>query len=261
MWGLPGPVSCTGRWTHPLCHQGNLKCDHSFPWHLNQKFPSFPAVCEVLINSFRQALLSASTSFSIKLESIFFMTLLMQKTHLKLAYIEKEMCTCVCVRVWVCVCVRERERGRGIYCLTWMKIQVTGNFQVKLDPGLHIMLSRPGPFPVLGQLCSTQWWGSTIFSWRSLEDSGFIFKSPCQGDMPPQFIVSQQSSRRTFCWPNQWSGGEDTLLWQLMKGRSYPCLSISWRLQPTTHTGDKEWLDTSTTLRTSKNIKHNFLLP
>ena len=48
------------------------------------------------------------------------MTLLMQKTHLKLAYIEKEMCTCVCVRVWgcVCVCVRERERGRGIYCLT-----------------------------------------------------------------------------------------------------------------------------------------------
>ena len=129
----------------------------------------------------------------------------------------------MCVRacVGVCVCVRERERGRGIYCLTWMKIQGTGNFQVKLDPGLHIMLSRPGPFPVLGQLCSTQWWGSTIFSWRSLEDSGFIFKSPCQGDMPPQFIVSQQSSRRTFCWPNQWSGGR------------IHCSDSSWRAGPT----------------------------
>ena len=151
-----------------------------------------------------------------------------------------------------CACVHVCVRGRGIYCLTWMKIQGTENFRIKLDPGLHMMLSRPGPFPVFGQLCSTQWWGSNIFAWRCLEDSGFIFKSPCQGDMPPQFMISQQSCRCTFCWLNQWSGEADTSFWQLLKSRSYCCLQISWRLQPTTHTGDKEWLDTSTTLRTSK---------
>ena len=65
-------------------------------------------------------------------------------------------------------------------------------------------------------------------------------------------MISQQSSRCTFRGLNQWSGEADTSFWQPLKSRSYCCLPISWRLQPTTPTGDKEWLDTSTSLRTSK---------